>query len=196
MLDGLTVVTGDLERLDHQLGLVVTDGPGGQLDAVADDVVLPGKDVQRVLRLQVLQAALRHGERVVREVDLAGLLVLLVHREVDDPAEPEDALLEVAGALGGLDPDGRHDLGDLVELAGAEEDGVARDERQALGEGLDVRLGEELGDRTGEGAVLADADPGEALGALLDGVLTEAVEELTGLARGVRHRKGADVLAA
>lgn len=116
VLDGLTVVTGDLERLDHQLGLVVTDGAGGQLDAVADDVVLPGEDVQRVLRLQVLQAALRHGERVVREVDPAGLLVLLVHREVDDPAEPEDALLEVVSALGGLDPDGRHDLGDVVEL--------------------------------------------------------------------------------
>ncbi|MCG7529646.1 hypothetical protein MHW47_35090, partial [Streptomyces sp. OfavH-34-F] len=38
-LHRLAVVARDLERLDHQLGLVVPDGAGGQLDAVADDVV-------------------------------------------------------------------------------------------------------------------------------------------------------------
>lgn len=99
-------------------------------------------------------------------------------------------------ALGGLDADDGHDLGDLVELAGAEEDRVARHEGEPLGERLDVGLGEELGDRSRQGAVLADPDPGQALGTVLDGVVAEAVEELPGLTGGVRDREGTDVLAA
>ena len=127
---------------------------------------------------------------------LPGLLVLLEHREVDDPAEPEDALLEVPGALGGLDADRAHDLRDLVELARAEEDRGAGLGAQALGRAArDVVLGEELGDRAGQRAVLADPDPGQALGALLDGELAELVEELARLVGGVRHGQGAYVLA-
>ena len=38
------------------------------------------------------------------------------------------------GALGGLDADRAHDLGDLVELARAEEHGVAGGQAEALGE--------------------------------------------------------------
>ena len=49
--------------------------------------------------VQRLQAALRHRERVVGEVDLPGLLVQLVHREVDDPAEAEGVLLDQAELL-------------------------------------------------------------------------------------------------
>ena len=79
--------------------------PAGQLDAVADDVVLVGLDRQRVLRLERLEPALRHRERVVAEVDLAGLLVPLVHREVDDPAEPVGVLLDQIELLAQLDAD-------------------------------------------------------------------------------------------
>ena len=43
--------------------------------------------VERVLRLQRLEPALGHRERVVAEVDLLRLVVVLEHREVDDPAE-------------------------------------------------------------------------------------------------------------
>src|SRR5439155_2555983 len=35
-------------------------------------------------------------ERVVAELDLAGLLAALVHREIDDPAEAEGALFDKA----------------------------------------------------------------------------------------------------
>ena len=48
-------------------GAVVPDGAGGQLDAVAHDVVLVGVDRERIFRLQGFQAALRHREGVVGE---------------------------------------------------------------------------------------------------------------------------------
>ena len=74
--------------------------PERQFHAVAHDVVLIRLDGQRVLRVQRLQPALRHAERVVAEIDLSGLLVQLVHREVGDPAEPERALLDQAEFFG------------------------------------------------------------------------------------------------
>jgi hypothetical protein len=68
---------------------MVADAARGDLEAVADDVVLERLDRQRILVLQRIDAALRHRERVVREVDLLVVLVVLVHREVDDPAQRE-----------------------------------------------------------------------------------------------------------
>src|SRR4029079_9508067 len=103
---GLDVVLGvpaDAEGLVHDVRPVVADGAAGQLHAVADDVVLVGLDRQRILALQRLQAALRHRERVVAEVDLAGLLVPLEHREVDDPAEVVRVLLQQLEVLAELD---------------------------------------------------------------------------------------------
>src|SRR5690606_41374576 len=60
-----------------------------QLDAVADDVVLPSEDLERIPGFERFEFTLRHRERVVAEVDLLQLLVVLEHRIVDDPAEPE-----------------------------------------------------------------------------------------------------------
>ena len=60
----------------------------------------------RIQRLQRLEPALRHREGIVREVDPLLLLVPLVHREIDDPAEArtvlvdETELLADAGARG------------------------------------------------------------------------------------------------
>ena len=60
-LNGFSRVAGDLECLVHYLRLVIPDRPGGQLDPIADDVILPAEDVQRILGLQSLQPALGHG---------------------------------------------------------------------------------------------------------------------------------------
>ncbi len=49
---------------------MVADRARAQLRAVAHDVVLERLDGQRVLRVQRLQPALRHAERVVAEIDL------------------------------------------------------------------------------------------------------------------------------
>src|SRR3546814_7673159 len=63
----LGTVAGDLEGLVHDLGAVVPDRARGQFHAVADDVVLVGQDIERILGLQRLQTALRHRERVDRK---------------------------------------------------------------------------------------------------------------------------------
>ena len=95
-LDLGRVVTGDRKGLVHNVRPVVADRTGSELDAVADDVVLMRQDRQRVLFFERVEPALRHRERVVAEVDLAGFLVQLVHWKVGDPAELEGALLRKA----------------------------------------------------------------------------------------------------
>lgn len=50
----------DLKCLEHQLGVMVTDGTRGKLNAVADDVVLVGENVEGILREKCLHTALRH----------------------------------------------------------------------------------------------------------------------------------------
>src|SRR5690606_30122832 len=85
-------ITGDFERPVHDIRTMVPDRTARQFITVAHDVVLPGLDRQRILVLQRLHLALRHGEGIVAEVDLLLLLVVLEHREIDDPAEPEAVL--------------------------------------------------------------------------------------------------------
>src|SRR5699024_947664 len=105
---GLLVVSGDPERLVHDFGRVITNGPRGELHTVADDVVLPGEDLQGILGLQRFHPALGHGERVVAELDRP-LVRQFEHRKIHDPAEPVGFLREVPGTLAGLDPYRCHD---------------------------------------------------------------------------------------
>src|SRR5260370_28742634 len=83
---------------------MVADGARAKLDAVADDVVLPCIDGEGILGLERLQPALRHRERVMAEVDLLGGLVVLAHREVDDPAGFESLLGDQPPLLAHLRP--------------------------------------------------------------------------------------------
>ena len=107
-------IAGDLEGLAHDVGPVVADGAGRQLDAVADDIVLEGRGCRAgPWSSSAVEPALRHRERVVREVDLLLLLVPLVHREIDDPAELEPVLVDEVELL--ADPVARL-AGELVEL--------------------------------------------------------------------------------
>src|SRR3546814_10225292 len=93
-------IARDLERLVHDVGAVVPDRARRQFDAVADDVILPREDVERVLGLQRFELALRHRKRVVTEVDLAGVLVGLEHREIDDPTHGEPVRVDQVELLG------------------------------------------------------------------------------------------------
>ena len=102
---GLNVVLTEanhFKRLYHDLGIVVTHCARGQLNAVTHEVILERGDRKRIdlaaLGLfEDLQAAVGHGERVVAEFKLAGLLADLVHREIDDPAELVALLIHMAG---------------------------------------------------------------------------------------------------
>src|SRR5215813_13388157 len=99
LFERVLAVAGDGKRLAHDVGAVIADGAGGQLDAVADDVVLDRLDGQDRLavggieREEVLDRHVRHGERVVGEVYSLLLLVPFIHGEIDDPAEFEAVLL-------------------------------------------------------------------------------------------------------
>ena len=94
LLDRLLAVAGDLEGLDHRFRPMVADAAGSKFIPVAGDVVLKGLDRQRVLGLQRRQAALRHGERIVRKVDLLFVLVPFEHRKIDNPGEFEPVLFD------------------------------------------------------------------------------------------------------
>ena len=93
-------VAGDFERLVHDVGAVVADRARREFDPIADNVILPREDVERVHILKRVHPALRHREGVVAEVDLLGLLVIVIHREIDDPAEAEGVFFDQVEGFG------------------------------------------------------------------------------------------------
>ena len=115
---------GDAERLDHQLGVVVADAARADLEAVADEIVLVGLDGERIAR-QRLHPALRHGEGVVAELDLARVAVTLVEREVGDPAQLEPVAVDQVQLLADADARVAGEGGELLGIAGGEEHRVA-----------------------------------------------------------------------
>jgi hypothetical protein len=119
-VDDAPWVPGEGEGLVHDLGDVVPDRAGGDFVAVADEVVLVGEDRERVLLFERFEPALRHGKRVVRELDLLGLLVHFVHRVIDDPGEFEDVLLDEVELLGDFFAHRAEDFGGLGFVGSAE----------------------------------------------------------------------------
>ncbi len=65
-LDVLTRQPNLLERGDHRLGFLITNGAGGDLIPIANCVILVCLDGKRILSIPRLAAALWHRERVVR----------------------------------------------------------------------------------------------------------------------------------
>src|SRR6202047_1717870 len=124
-LDLLGRIAGDCKGLIHDVRAVIADRPRGELDAVADDVVLVRRNLQRILLLERREAALRHRERIVTEVDLAGLLVALVHREIGNPAELEAVLGGETEFVADLEPRGAGERAERARYAGDEKHRVA-----------------------------------------------------------------------
>ena len=176
LFDFLRRMAGDGEGADHDVRPMVADGAGTQFRAVADDVVLERLDGQRILRVQRLQPALRQAEGVVAEIDLAGFLVQLEHREIGDPAEAERSLLDQPE----LFPEPRaHQASEFrgrVAFAGSEEHRVADAQAAA---GAD-RFGAFRFQIAGNGAfraVFVEHDVAEATGALGFRPVVQLVEE-------------------
>ena len=92
----LLAKTNDVECFDHNLRIVVTNSTGRKLNAVTYQIILICQNIQRILVFQSVKSTLRHRERVMAELQLAGLLTDLVHREVYDPAELIAVLLHVS----------------------------------------------------------------------------------------------------
>src|SRR2546422_7146079 len=133
-----------------------------------------------VLRLQGLETALGHRERVLTELDPPGLLVQLVHREVGHPAEPERVLLDEAELLAELVPHlPREPVGRGTLLAN-EEKHVAVDRLGRRAESAEVRRVEEFRDRPPRPA-LRERYVAETWRALLARPLSQLVKEAAGL---------------
>ena len=111
-----------VEDLRLQLGLVDPERAAGELDAVPDEVV---GDRPRRARIGVEQRPRLRGrprERMVHGVPALELGVPLEHREVGDPGEPPDALVDQLELAAEVEPQDAEDARDLARLAGAEED--------------------------------------------------------------------------
>src|SRR5690606_25102582 len=144
-----------LEGLDHQLRRLVTDRARGDLEAVADGVVLVGLDGKRILALQRLQPALRHREGIVGEVDLLLVLGPLVEGEVDDPAAFEAVAVDEVQLLAGAGARLAREPVELRRVAGDEEAGVAVVETELRADRLGALLADVLGERAGALELLA-----------------------------------------
>ncbi len=143
-----------------------------------------GLDRQRILGLQRLEPALRHRERVVAELDLAGVRVALEHREVDDPAEAERPWLDQAELV--AEPacaPRRRTSRPRAFLSQTKNTASPSLERRPPRAMLAIRAGVEvLGDRA-LGAALGEDDVAEARRALLARPVVQLVEEAARLAR-------------
>src|SRR5206468_11136951 len=126
------------------------------------DVVLERLDGQRVLRLQRVEAALRHRERVVREVDLLVFLVVLVHREVDDPGELEPILVDQVQFLTELGAGQARELPEFFRVAGDEESRIAPLQAELRADRSRPLRADVVGERTRALAALAPHDVAEA----------------------------------
>ena len=204
-LDHVGAIASKLKRFQHDVRAVVPDRAGRQFNTVTDDIVLERFQLKllldRIGLLQRFHTALRHGERVVREVDLLVVLVPLIHREIDDPAELEDTLLNKLQLFANLVAGSAGQLVSGVMVASGEEDTVACAQPESLKEGFQVIGVEVLQHRVlaVDTAAIGFFQAGIAKARCLHFLfrpLVEIVEELAGLLLGRLWCRNGDNLAA
>src|SRR6185437_8353179 len=98
-------------------------------------------------RKEILDAQIRHRERIVREVDFLFFLVPLVHREIDDPAQIETTLGDPAELRADFGARGAGEFDKILRLAGDKEAGIADLETELIGDLLGALGPDVLGER-------------------------------------------------
>lgn len=93
LLDDVFAVSDDFKRSFHNRRLVISHRARRKLHAVDHAVVLIRHDVERIHIVERVKSALRHRERIVTEAEIA-FVVVLVHREIHNPAESERVLFK------------------------------------------------------------------------------------------------------
>ena len=170
----LRLLLGDAERGEHlllDLGAVDTDRAAADLDAVDHDVV-----AARAQRARVGEVAGRGGERMVHRVPAALGLVVLEHREVDDPQHVVAALGDEAEAPRQLQPQRAERRRRDLRLVGDEQQQVAGAAGELAGHGVALLVAQELRGRRAPRAVLLHERPHEPAGAVALDVLGQRVE--------------------
>src|SRR5262249_29996683 len=137
------------------------------------------------------QAALRHRKRIVAELDFPGLLVTLVHREIDHPAESKGVLFDESELLAETCPRLAGQTVRGCALVAHEEHRVAIRGARRAAKRRKPCLVQEFRDRSAGGAIGEDdvAEPGRALVAR---PLVQLVEEAARLRGGARRTKPAN----
>src|SRR5699024_1372384 len=205
LLAGLLL--GDSHDLEHALldvPLVDTDGTAADLIAVADDVVGVGQRGTRVLVKGVQELRLRGGKGVLHgspcgvaegHVTLcAGVGCRLEHRRVNDPGEGPLVVVNESQLLGNLAACRTQQAAGRLGVTGCEEDAVARLRADVIGDTSALIISDVLCNWTGQLAVLAHQDVGQALCTALLGPLLPGVELAAWLAGSTIHDDGTDVL--
>ena len=193
-LDIVFAQTNHLKGLDHDLRVVVPDGAGGGLIAIDHQVILIRFDGQQLLHValgihQRLHPALGHGEGVVAEFQLSGLLTDFVHGEVHDPAQGVLLLIEVAG-----NPFAQHGADHAGGLLSG---GFPAGGHADKGAGLQIQLldkcclaiRQELGDTAGQIAGFVHLDPAGFAAGLNFHVSQQLVDPLSGLGEVVHGNR-------
>src|SRR5690606_11122805 len=122
------------------------------------------------------------GPRAGADGDVVVLAGGLEERRVDDPDEGPGVLVDEPGAPADLEAGGAEQGAGLVLPTRGEEDRVAGLRAGGGGQTRALVLGDVLGDRPAERAVLPDRHVGEALGAALLRPVLPGVELAAGLA--------------
>src|SRR3546814_9194965 len=116
-----------------------------------------------VLGLQRFELALRHRKRVVTEVDLAGVLVGLEHREIDDPTHGEPVRVDQVELLGDAGARQSRELRGDRFLAGGKEQPVVGAETQFGGQRVHLLRAVLLCDRPAPFPALARRTGGNSM---------------------------------
>ncbi len=182
-------VPGNLERLVHHLRTMIPDRSTGKLNPVADNIILIGKNFQRVLLTQRLHPALRHGERIMRESDGPGLLIKFKHREIHDPAEPVHILGYQIKIPPQFRPQIPADLVHRVHHVADKEHHIAIHHSPSGGQGLDLILGQKLHDRPLDHPTLPDKIS-QSLAPQRLGILHQFIKETARPIGNPLHRDG------
>ena len=188
-------VACDLKGFFHDLDIVVAHRAGGQLYAVAHDVVLIRQNLLGVFVEQRVKTALRHGERIVGEDHLA-VVVALIHREVNDEAHLKAAFVDQIKALCDLGTDLTCQLGRFGSAVGDKVDHVACLGAVALDQLFAVTGLEELVNGAVKGQIVVDLDIAETLHADGKREFFHALEPLFALSRRAGNVEGAHALFA
>ena len=125
LLDVLIAISRNVERPIHDIRQMVSYRAGRQFNSVAHNVVLVGQNLQRVLGVQGVQTTLRHGKRVVAEINTTGVLVQFVHGIVHDPTKPKRAVFNQPKVFAHLRANPACQSGGVIGGVAGEKDRVA-----------------------------------------------------------------------
>lgn len=145
------------------------------LKTVHDKVVGAGTGSQRV-GLDLGDVGLgRQSERLVLGCIGLAVLIPVEQREVDDPQEVVTLAFDLE-CVGHVRAHAAQDLVRKQARAGGEHHEVARLDVHALAQSRHLLVREELDDGAVDGAVLAESDPGQTLGAKRGGHAGELID--------------------